>query len=415
MPTIPQPRKPAHLSRVVSMILLARCLRTPVLSALLIVATVSACKKADADDADSTSGAPAAADAPASRSDSLSLPVVAAEARNGDLVLRVNTTGIVRSEALVKLTAEVGGVIVLLPARSGSVVRKGDIILKLDPYPFDFAVRDAQSRMDQAQQKVFEAYGPDSISTGKGPSPAQRRAYEMREGVPAAALALEKARQEQLRSTVLSPIDGVLDAVLVTNGERINTSQAVATVVDPHNLRVDAQVFEHDLAVLRPGSEAFITSAGAPGRELRGRVEAIMPLLDSATHAGRAIVRFAGDGRLRPGMYAEVQLESMRLTNRRLVPTRAVIERDGRPLVFVVREGRAQWVYIEAGRSNGIETEVLPDTVTGVIPVNAGDKVIVDGHLTLTHDASVTITAIRDKGVIKAAPLGQNPARKPQP
>jgi len=397
------------------MTLLARCLRLPATSALLLVATLSACKKSGADAADSTSGAPAAADAPSSRSDSLSLPVVAEEARDGDLVLRVNTTGIVRSEALVKLTAEVGGVIVLLPVRSGSVVKKGDVILKLDPYPFDMAVRDAQSKLDQAQQRVFEAYGPDSLTTGKGPSPAQRRALEMREGLPGMILGLEKARRDQLQSTVVSPIAGVLDAVLVTNGERINSSQPIATVVDPTNLRVDAQVFEHDLAVLRPGSEAFITSAGAPGKELRGRVETILPLLDSATHAGRAIVRFPGDGRLRPGMYAEVQLESMRLANRRLVPTRAVIERDGRPLVFVVREGRAQWVYIEAGRSNGIETEVLPDTVTGVIPVNPGDKVIVDGHLTLTHDASVTITAMRDRGVIKAAPVGGNPIRKPQP
>lgn len=395
--------------------MLAQVLRSSLLAVALLVTSASACKNFATDGADSTDGAPAASEASTSRSDSLSLPVVAEQARDGDLVLRVNTTGIVRSEALVKLTAEVGGVIVLLPVRSGSPVRKGDVILKLDPYPFDIAVRDAQSKLEQVQQRVYELYGPDSISTGRAPSPAQRRAYEMREGLSGAVLALEKAKQEQLRSTVLSPITGVLDAVLVTAGERLNGSQAIATVVDPTNLHIDAQVFEHDLAVLRPGSEAYITSAGAPGRELRGRVEAILPLLDSASHSGRAIVRFSGDGRLRPGMYAEVQLESMRLPNRRLVPTRAVIERDGRPLVFVVREGRAQWVYIEAGRSNGIDTEVLPDTVTGVIPVNAGDTVIVDGHLTLTHDAAVTITAIRDKGVTRAAPVNANPPRKPQP
>ena len=81
--------------------------------------------------------------------------------------------------------------------------------------------------------------------------------------------------------------------------------------------------------------------------------------------------------------------------------------------MFVVREGRAQWTYIEVGRSNGVDTEVLPDTVTGVIPVNAGDKVIVDGHLTLTHDASVTITAMRDRGVVKTPPVIE-PARKPR-
>ena len=43
------------------------------------------------------------------------------------------------------------------------------------------------------------------------------------------------------------------------------------------------------------------------------------------------------------------------------------------------------------GRSNGIDTEVLPDSSTGEIPVHAGDQVIVDGHLTLTHDAPVRV------------------------
>lgn len=385
------------------------------LVAILVLLPI-ACKKGDPGAKDSTDGAPAAADAagPGARKDSLSLPVVAEEARDGDLVLRVNTTGMIRSEAVVKMTAEVGGVIVQLPVRSGATVKKGDVILKLDPQPFDMAVRTAQSKLDEAQQRMLESYAPESIVTKRAPSAEQRKAFASKAGMTGAQLDLEKAKIEQAKSVLYAPFDGVLDAVVVTLGERVNASQPIATIVDPTHLRVDAQVFEHDLAVLRSGNEAFITSAGAPGRELHGRIETILPLLDSATHAGRAVVRFDGDGRLRPGMYAEVQLESMRLPHRRLVPARAVIERDGRPLVFVVREGRAQWTYIEVGRSNGVDTEVLPDTVTGVIPVNPGDKVIVDGHLTLTHDASVTIRAMRDKGVVKSPPVSE-PARKPQP
>lgn len=376
--------------------------------------SLSACKKGDGKEKDSTDGAPNAADAagPGARKDSLSLPVVAEEARNGDLVLRVNTTGVIRSEALVKLTVEVGGVIAQLPVRSGSVVKKGDVILKLDPVPFDMKVRSAQSKLEEAQQRMLESYAPESIATGRSPTPEQRRAFASKAGLSGAQLDLENAKLEQAKAVLYAPFDGVLDALKVTLGERVNGSQEVAALVDPIHLRVDAQVFEHDLAVLRAGNEAFITSAGAPGRELHGRIETILPLLDSASHAGRAVVRFDGDGRLRPGMYAEVQLESTRLPNRRLVPSRAVVERDGRPLVFVVREGRAQWTYIEVGRTNGVDTEVLPDTVTGVIPVNPGDKVIVDGHLTLTHDASVTITGIRDKGVVKSPPVIE-PARKP--
>jgi len=90
-------------------------------------------------------------------------------------------------------------------------------------------------------------------------------------------------------------------------------------------------------------------------------------------------------------MYADVTLEATRLPNRIIVPASAVIERDGRPLVFVVKEGRAQWVYINPGRSNGAEVEVLPDSSTGEIPVKPGDLVLVEGHLTLTHDAPVKV------------------------
>jgi multidrug efflux pump subunit AcrA (membrane-fusion protein) len=122
----------------------------------------------------------------------------------------------------------------------------------------------------------------------------------------------------------------------------------------------------------------------------------VLPLVDSTTRAGRAIVRLNSAGALRPGMYADLRLEATRLTGRTVVPERAVIERDGRPLVFVVRNDRAQWVYVNPGRSNGREREILPDSSTGQIPVKAGDLVITEGHLTLTHDAPVRVVSKRE-------------------
>ena len=66
-----------------------------------------------------------------------------------------------------------------------------------------------------------------------------------------------------------------------------------------------------------------------------------------------------------------------------------MIERDGRTLVFVVKEGRAQWTYVVPGQSNGERVEVLPDSNSAIAPVAQGDTVLVGGHLTLTHDALV--------------------------
>ncbi|MEP6764161.1 MAG: efflux RND transporter periplasmic adaptor subunit [Gemmatimonadaceae bacterium] len=378
------------------------CRSSRILAALLAVSGLEmiACKQSGTNAGDSTTpsaAVQAATEAASGKKDSVQLPVVAEEARDGDLVLRVNTTGLIRSDAVVKLSAEVGGVVLQTPVRAGSIVKKGDVIIKLDPYPFELAVREAQSKLEEAQQRFQEAFVPESLVTGRGPTAEQRRVFGIKAGLAGVRLVLERAQSDQAKAVVVSPIDGTMDAVFVSPGERLSSGQPIGTVVDTRNLRVEAQVLEHDLALLHAGGEAFVTSAGAPGKEMHGRIEAILPLVDSATRAGRAVVRLPSGGQLRPGMYADVQLESVRLTHRRLVPSRAVIERDGRPLVFVVRDGRAQWTYILPGRSNGIDTEVLPDSVSGVIPVNAGDRVIVDGHLTLTHDAPVRITVLRDK------------------
>lgn len=351
--------------------------------------------------ADSTDASgDASAEGPAEGQDgtsTLALPVVAEEARDGDLVLRVTTTGQVRSDAAVKLRAEVGGTVGQLLVRPGERVARGQPLVRFDPYPFDLAVREAQAGADEAEQRFLESFVPESLVTGVGPSPEQRRALINKSGLAGARLRLERARWEQARAVIASPFDGVVDAIDVAPGERISAGQQLLTVVDTRNLRIEAQVLEHDLPLLRVGGEAVVISVGAPGQRIRGRIDAVLPLVDSLTRAGRAIVRIAGDGVLRPGMFTDVQLEATRLPDRRLVPARAVIERDGRPLVFVIRDGRAQWTYLTPGRSNGIETEVLPDSSTGVVPVNAGDQVIVEGHLTLTHDAPVKLAAVRER------------------
>ena len=97
-------------------------------------------------------------------------------------------------------------------------------------------------------------------------------------------------------------------------------------------------------------------------------------------------------------MYADVRLEANRLTNRIVVPTAALIERDGRPLVFVLKDDHAMWQYVTPGRTNGFETEILPDSASGQIPIQPGDVVLVEGHLTLTHNAPVKLAAKQERG-----------------
>jgi RND family efflux transporter MFP subunit len=317
--------------------------------------------------------------------------VVGAEVREGDLVLTVATTGQIRSEAVIPLKVEAAGTVQEVLARPGDRVRKGQPIVRLDVRPFDMAVQSAEAALREAQLRLQDNTVPDSIVSGKAVTGERLRNAEVRSGVDAARVRLDQAKYERERAVITAPFDGTLDDLRVSPGERVSAGQEIGKLVDLENLRIDAAVLEHDLPLIRLGGEAIVTTAATPGEPVRGRIASILPLVDSATRAGRALIRVRGTGTLRPGMYADVRLEASRLAGRIVVPSAAVIERDGRPLVFVVRDGRAQWTYIFPGRTNGLETEVLPDSTTGEIPVKPGDTVLVEGHLTLTHDAPVRV------------------------
>jgi membrane fusion protein, multidrug efflux system len=364
---------------------------------LILAAAVLASPACKGKAAEAEGGKPAAA-AEGEPDAGLALPVVGEAVRRGDLVLTVATTGQVRSDAVAPLKGETSGTIEAVLVRPGSRVERGDTIARLDPRPFDLAVREADAALAEANIRFQGNLASDSILLGPGQETSRRKNALALSGVPAAQVRLEKAQLDRELATITAPFAGVVDRVSVSTGERLSPGQDVATIVDVNHLRVEAQVLEHDLPYVKIGGEALITTPATQGAPVRGRIAAVLPLVDSVTRAGRVVVAVGAGQGLQPGMYADLRLEATRLPNRTLVPTRAVIERDGRPLVFVVKHGRAQWVYIVPGRSNGQDTEVLPDSSTGAIPVAVGDTVLVEGHLTLTHDAPVRLVSARERG-----------------
>ena len=357
------------------------------LGALMGLIAVGGCKKKEAEAAAAT----VTKDSTAAASGNVLLPVVGQAVRKGDLVLSVVTTGQVRSDAIAVLKSETQGPITAVLVRAGDRVHQGQVLVRVDTRALDLAVDQAQARLEKSKLDLLDNTLADSIVTGKALGGERLRNAEIRAGIDGAKADLEKAKLERDRSVITAPFDGVIDEIKVSLGERLTAGQEIGRVVDITNLRIEASVLEHDLPLIKIGGEATVTTAAAPDQPVKGRIAAVLPLVDSATRAGRAVIRARGNGILKPGMYADVRLEATRLPGRIIVPTPAIIERDGRPLVFIVKDGRAQWVYIMPGRSNGFETEVLPDSSTGQIPVAAGDMVLIEGHLTLTHDAPVRL------------------------
>lgn len=361
---------------------------------VFLVVLVAACGKSDASD-----GAVGRDSVPVDTlggKSNLALPVVGEAVTQGDLVLTVSAEGQIRTDASATLKAEASGQVQQVLVRPGDRVRRGQPLMRFDPRPFDLAIEEAQAAVKSAEVNYLSEIGPDSIVSGKAPSEARRNYALAKSGLEGARVRIEKAKYDRERAVITAPFDGIVERVGVAVGERLTAGQEIAVVVDMVNLRVEAEVLEHDLPLLRVGGEAVVTVPAAPDKPVRGRIAAVLPMVDSTSRAGRAVIRIRGDGTLRPGMYASARLEAMRLPNRIMVPARAVVERDGRPLVFVVRDGRAQWVYVQQGRTNGRETEILPDSSSNEVPVRPGDIVLTEGHLTLTHDAPVRLTAKRE-------------------
>lgn len=377
------------------------------LSLLFLVISLAACSKikglvSKGDDTTAAATKAASADTSAEGNtarSNLQLPVMAEPVVDGDLVISVLTTGLVRSESETPIKAEVGGLIDSILARPGERVRRGQAIVRLNTADLDFAIKRAETAVAEATVRYDDLWKPDSLVTGRAPTEERRQNALIRSGLLSARLSLEEAKQNKERATVRSPFDGIIHTIGVNQGERIGAGQLVTIVVDAVNLRIEATVLEHDIPFVKSGGVATVTSPASPNRVANGRITNVLPIIDSTTRAGRVYVRLQGNDVLRPGMYADVRLEAQRLTGRRLVPNKAIIERDGRPLVFVIRDGKAQWTYILRGRSNGLQTEVLADTSgqnAGQIPVKPGDMVIVDGHLTLIHDAPVRVVERRE-------------------
>jgi cobalt-zinc-cadmium efflux system membrane fusion protein len=128
-------------------------------------------------------------------------------------------------------------------------------------------------------------------------------------------LGLSPQRVSQLRSssqissevTLPSPISGTVTSRTANPGEVVEANKELLRVTDLSSVWVVGQVFEKDLARIRVGSGAGVTSDAYPGRVFRGRVSYVDPRLDPATRTAQVRVELANPGQaLKIGMYVQI-------------------------------------------------------------------------------------------------------------
>ena len=325
------------------------------------------------------------------------IPVEGAQVIRGDLILEVRASAQAAASQGAVIRALVGGQVMAVPVRENVSVAAGALLVQIDSTESRLALDDARAGLDRAQATFRELTIGDDRLTDPQVKEERQRAARIKAGIDQAEIQVRKSELALARSRVRAPFGGRVASVKVVPGQQVNAGDELLTVVDLDPIRVEVQVLESEVGHLRAGGGAAITFAAFPGEPFSGRIATINPLVDQTTRQAKVTVVVPNpNGRILPGMYANVVLDARRLPDRILVPRSAILERDvdRRTMLFVFSgegtDGVAEWRYVTPGLGNSTYVEIVENPDTKM--VEPGEIVLVSGHYTLTHGARIRLT-----------------------
>ena len=308
---------------------------------------------------------------------------------------RVQAAGQAEAFRRATVATQVEGVIQSVPVRENSRVGAGDVIVQIDTAELALEVARAEAERANAQAQ-YEAtiLFDDEI---EDPRVRARRDTVARasSGLYGAEVSLQQAKLRLDRATVRAPFEGRIADLEVVAGQHAGTGMEVMTVVDLDPIKVEVNVLEAELGYLDEGRTAEVSFAAFPGETFTGRIQTINPVV-SENRTGRVTIHLPNrDGRIKPGMYADVSINARSFANRILVPRSAVLERGDRTMVFVFEgdaegdRGLAKWHYVITGVENDEFVEIVPSEETDA--VEPGSVVLTEGHQYLAHDTRIQL------------------------
>ncbi|MDP9037549.1 MAG: efflux RND transporter periplasmic adaptor subunit [Myxococcota bacterium] len=199
------------------------------------------------------------------------------------------------------------------------------------------------------------------------------------------AIAAKGQPTEEL--AIPSPASGFVIEKNVVQGASVDAGMRLYRIAALDKVWVEADVYESDLAHVRPGQRAKVTLDYLPGQAYDAKVAYVYPYLDPTSRAGRVRFEIAnGQLELRPGMYASVEL-SADLGPRVQVPTSAVVYTGPRRLAFVdVGGGRFRPAEVQIGA----ESDGMYEVLGGLAP---GDVVATSGVFLVAAEARISTAA----------------------
>ncbi|MPY90144.1 MAG: efflux RND transporter periplasmic adaptor subunit [Luteitalea sp.] len=356
----------------------------------------------------------------------------AATVRTADVVARggagsaegqtvLNASGYVSARRRATVSAKITGKVVEVLVDEGMAVRAGQVLARLDDSMARAALALAEAQFGSAEKLLAESevrlreaglqLGRQQRLTKEGVVPqadldtAQAEVDALRARIAAGQQEVAVARSQvdvrrtELADTVIAaPFSGVAITKDAQPGEMISpvsagggfTRTGICTIVDMSSLEIEVDVNEAYIHRVSPEQRVTAVLDAYPDWEIPGHVITTVPAADRQKATVLVRIRFDElDPRILPDMGIKVaflqdptESKTTEIRPRTLVPKGALRSVDGRDVVFVVREGRAERRAVRVGTADGDQVEVLSG-------LNAGERVVIDGPADLVDGTTV--------------------------
>lgn len=313
-------------------------------------------------------------------------PVEVAKVIQKDVPLYLDEIGTTAAYETVQIQAQVSGQIIAREFKDGVDVKKGDLLFRIDPRPYEAALASAQAdlALNQATLKRNEELRAKNVTASQEWDTAQANARKSEAAVAAAQVNLDHCY-------IKSPIDGRAGLRNVDVGNVVGPggSTSLLTIMGMDPIYTDFTVAEPDLPLVRRYLDnpnlKVVTDAGDDNIAPRS---GSLYFIDNAVQPGAGTVKLRGvtpnpDRALWPSQFVHVRLILDVLKNSKLVPSGAVQIGQMGPYIFVVKpDSTLDLRPVKPGQRQGDLTVITEG-------VNTGETVVVSGQLQLAPGTKV--------------------------
>ena len=338
------------------------------------------------------------------------VPVEVEVVGTGPIEETIELTGWIQAKTVVDVASKVAGRVESLhvvsnPGESvaveeGLAVKKGQrlAVIDHDVYLAQVAAADASVKArevevadaEREKKRILALYESGSV-TEQNKDKAVTAADLAAASLSLARANLELAQINLRESTIISPIDGIVTAKHIDQGNLTTMGQRIVTVADMKIVKVIVPVAEKYGAQLAVGPHARITVDTFKDKQFEAKVYSVHPALDEHTHTMQVEIRLNNDEMLlKPGMFARVTLITKRKEDAVVVARDVILGgKIDKHYVYTIEDGIAHKRFVQVGITEAARYEITDG-------LKAGQSLVVNGMNYLQDGGKVEVVRIED-------------------